>query len=113
MQAGALNHLVSVQSRSSSTDALGGQSTTWSEVKQVWAGFRVLFGRELAVARTVAPDVTHEITVRYDAIWEFPRTVATYRIVYNTRIFNIQFPTNTGERNAEIKLLASEGVNDG
>ena len=113
LRAGQLRKRVLVQSRSSSPDAIGGQSTTWADLKTIWAEVTALSGRELMLAQTIAAEVTHEINCRYDPVFADPRTVAAYRIVYNGRRFNIHGVQNEDERNRRITLQASEGLNDG
>jgi len=114
LRAGRLNRLVSVQSRSTTKDSLGGQSTTWTEVKQVWAEITTLTVGARMAAAALQTEITHQITVRYDAdLWDSPRTAATYRIVYNGRYFDIQGIDNQDERNREIVLNAIEGLSAG
>ena len=114
MRAGDLNRLVSVQQRAATQDEFGGQSTTWTEIKKVYAHIEGLYAREMIAAQAVASEVSHRITVRYDAaLWADPKAAARYRIVYAGRNFNINGVTNEDERDAVIELLCAESMNDG
>ena len=113
MRAGQLNRLVAVQQRSTARDGFGQQVETWTTIKPVYAYIEALNGSERAAAQSISTDVSHRFTVRYDAIFADPRLVATYRVVYGTRIFDINAALNVDESNRTIELLASEGLTDG
>lgn len=113
VRGGELNRLISIQQRGTTRDEFGQQVTTWSEVKKVYALIEPLAGNERIAAMSVSTDVSHRITVRYDAIFADPRVVAAYRVVYGTRTFNIQASMNLDEANRTIELLAAEGMNNG
>lgn len=113
LRGGELNRLISIQQRSTSQDGFGQQLTTWTEVKKVYALIEALTGNERIAAMSVSADVSHRITVRYDAIFADPRVVAAYRAVYNGRVFNIQASMNIDEANRTVELLAAEGLNNG
>jgi SPP1 family predicted phage head-tail adaptor len=113
VRGGELNRLVSIQRRGTTRDEFGQQVTTWAEVKKVYAFIEPLAGNERIAAMSVSTDVSHRITVRYDAIFADPRVVAAYRVVYGARTFNIQTSMNLDEANRTIELLAAEGMNDG
>ena len=113
LRAGDLNRLVSVQSRATSQDSFGGQSTTWTEIEKVFAHVEALTARELLAGGAMVTDVSHQITVRYDAIWADPKAAAGYRVVWNNRAFNIKGLMNEDERDRIVTLLASEGLSQG
>ncbi|MGH8428937.1 MAG: phage head closure protein [Solimonas sp.] len=113
IRAGDLNRLITIQQRGTSQDGFGQQVTTWTDVKKVYAFVEPLAGNERIAAMSVSTDVSHRITVRYDAIFADPRVVSAYRVVYNGRYFNIQASMNLDEANRTIELLAAEGMNYG
>lgn len=113
IRSGDLNRLVTVQQRSTTTDSFGGQVNTWSDVKSVYAKITALGGRELLAAQSYSTDVSHQILVRYDAIFADPRVVAAYRISYASRLFNIFAALNENEENRVVTLIAAEGLNNG
>jgi SPP1 family predicted phage head-tail adaptor len=113
MEAGRLNHRIVLQSRSSTIDSVGGQATTWTPVATVWAQIQPLSGRELIAAQASQSEISHRITLRYQAAFADPQTVAAMRVVYGSRIFNIAAALNQSENNHTLVLMASEGLNDG
>ena len=114
LRAGALNRLVSVQARDTTKDSFGGQVTTWTEVKQVWAQIETLSVAARTAAAALQTEVTHQITVRFDAdLWGDPKLAATFRIVYGGRCFDIQGMDNQDERNRVVVLNAIEGLSPG
>jgi SPP1 family predicted phage head-tail adaptor len=82
----------------------------WEDVcTGVKASIEPLQGRELIAAQAVQSETTSKIRIRY-------RTgiTAAMRIVFGARLFNITAPPiNPGERNQELILMVSEGINEG
>lgn len=118
MRAGSLNRRVAIESRISGADTWGQPSTTWSSLLSgVPAAIEPLTGRELELAQSLNSEITTRITVRYHPQLANPAAVAALRIVYAnagvTRYFNVQAARNLDERNRDIELLVSEGLNHG
>lgn len=113
LRGGTLTRTIQIQSRSTTKDSFGGQTMTWTTLKTVYASIEALAGTERLAAQSFSTDVSHKVTIRYDAMFADPRQVATYRILYGTRIFNIEAAMNIDEANRVIELLASEGLNLG
>lgn len=113
MRAGDLRHRVTFQSRSIASDAFGAQSTLWSNVATVSADVSPLTGRELQAAQATNVEISHLVTIRYQALFAGPKTVAAMRIMYGDRIFNIHSSLDQDERHKSIQLTCSEGLNDG
>lgn len=114
LSAGNLRRRVQIQSRATTVDSFGGQSNSWSTLATVWADINPLSGRELLAAQQVQAEVSHQITVRYQAsIFANPKAVAPLRVVYNSRVFNVQASLNEDERNIEVTLLCVEGKDQG
>ncbi|KVC62698.1 head-tail adaptor protein [Burkholderia ubonensis] len=113
MRAGQLNRLVAIQQRSTVRDSFGQQVEAWTTIKSVYAYIEALSGSERVAAQSISTDVSHRFTVRYDAIYADPRVAAKYRIVYASRIFDINAALNIDESNRTVELLASEGLTNG
>lgn len=111
--AGRRNRRVTIESRSTSVDAYGAQLNTWTPVATVWAYMRGLNGRELQAAQQINTEVSHKITLTYLAAWADPKEMAKRRVNFGGRFFNIHASINTDERNFEVVLYCSEGMNDG
>jgi SPP1 family predicted phage head-tail adaptor len=113
MRAGVLRHRITIQSRSSGRDALGGQVPTWSDVATVWADVQPLSGRELLAAQANKSELTHTVTIRYQSQFSDPKVMAAMRILYAARIFNIHASIDPDERHIALELACGEGLNDG
>ena len=110
LRAGQLNRRITLQRQSNVQDSYGGPVRTWLNVATVWADIQPLTGRELESAQRMASEVSHQIVVRYQAIFADTRQVAGYRALYRSRIFNIHAALNEDESNVLVTLLASEGL---
>lgn len=113
ISAGKRNRRVIIQQRSLTQDTSGGQVETWTDVAPVWAAIEPLTAREIVAAQAVQSEVSHSITILWQPAFADPKAVAAMRIVYGTRIFNIAGSMNPEERNRELILTASEGMNKG
>ena len=111
--AGSICRRLVIQSRAAGPDTFGGAPATWTDVATVWARIEPITGRELMAAQAISTEVSHRITLRYQAAWANPKSVASYRGIYATRVFNFHASMNPGEMNEAISILASEGLNDG
>jgi SPP1 family predicted phage head-tail adaptor len=112
-RAGSLNRRITIQGRSTSQDTAGQQSLTWTDVATIWAAVRPLTGHELARAQMVNTEVSHEVTIRYDAQWADPLVMGGRRIAYGSRILNIHASMDEEETHHTITLLCSEGLDKG
>lgn len=108
MRAGKLRHRVTLQTRTETQNDTGESAASWSDFATVWAAVEPLRGRELIAAQAVNSEVTGMIRMRYRAGVE-----PTMRAVYGSRNFNIVAIVNPEERNIELWLYTSEGLNDG
>jgi SPP1 family predicted phage head-tail adaptor len=113
MRSGDLRKRVTFQLRGTSTDTFGQQTTTWTDLLTTWADIQALSARELFAAQAVQSEVTHSITTRYRPEFALPKQVAAMRILYAGRIFNLAGAVNTDERNREIVIQATEGLDNG
>jgi SPP1 family predicted phage head-tail adaptor len=113
IRAGTLRKRITFQTRSTTQDAVGGQSVTWSDLLTTWASLEPSAGRELMSAQAMNVEQPTTITVRWQSELSNFRAVAAMRVVYGSRIFNIHSSQNQEERNRILVLIASEGLNDG
>lgn len=107
MRAGQLRHRVTLQSKSVTRDAMGGETITWNDtVTNVPAAIEPLQGRERFLAQQIQPELSVRIRIRYRADVQ-----ADWRVKYGTRIFAIESPPINPEfRDRELHLICSEGV---
>jgi SPP1 family predicted phage head-tail adaptor len=92
VRAGKLNRRIRIQEQSLSVDDYGQQIETWADIAIVWASIRPVkttSAREKVKAFELSPDITHEITVRYNANFLPASITDSRRIVYQSRVYNI------------------------
>ncbi|MFM7010836.1 MAG: phage head closure protein [Betaproteobacteria bacterium] len=110
INASQLTKRIKLQRQSTSQDSFGGPVRTWLDVATIWAEIRPVDGREQKRLQRIASEVSHQITVRFQARLTDTRVVSAYRALYKARIFNIHAVLNEDESNVLITLLASEGL---
>ena len=108
---------MTIQTRSTTLDSVGGQSTVWADLASVYADIAPLSGREMMAAQAMQSSVTHKIIVRYQPLFADPKAVAAMRAVWIkdgiTRIFNISSASDDDERRKYMTISATEGLNYG
>jgi SPP1 family predicted phage head-tail adaptor len=72
----------------------GGQSLDWQLVNSYWGQIKPASGNEVFRSEQLQSRVTHKILIRYQAAFANTKDFGSYRIVYNSRIFNIKFVRN-------------------
>ena len=108
MRAGTLRKQIIIQQASEANDSHGQPIKTWSAYLTVSASVQPLKGREYFDAAQVNAETTTKFIIRHRL-----GITQKMRISYDSKIYNIESIINVGERNREIHLMASEGVNDG
>ncbi len=106
MRAGLLRNSVVIKSPSRATGADGKVTVTWTTtVATVWASIEPLTGKEFMESQQMKNTVTHRIRIRHLA-----GVVPTYRVEFDSRVFNIEYVLNADERNIEMELMCKEVV---
>lgn len=113
MRIGQMTQRVTIQRRSSERGDYGQELDVWVDVAEVWAQVRPISGREKLRAFAIEAELTHTITVRYNSAFLPPKTVGAWRVVYDSRIFNITASINPDEANKTITFDCVEGSLDG
>ena len=104
-----LRHLVSLQTRSTAQDSSGGQVNTWADwATGVYAEILPITGRELFAAQAVQQSVSHTVILRYR-----PGVNAAMRLVFGSRLFNINSVIDPEERRRWLSLTCDELLNQG
>ena len=102
-----LRSQITFQSVTTSKDAYGGVTETWTDYATRYAEIRPMGGREYYQAQQVASDNKWGFKVRYDSLTK--NITSKHRIVYGSKIMDIQGePVNTDERNKEIVIIGLE-----
>lgn len=100
---GRLRNRVTIQSQSTTQDAVGQETISWTTVSTVWAQINPLSGRDYYNQSGEHADITHEIMMRHGV------TVRPGdRIVYGSRNFDVNSVLTVQERDAWLKIRARE-----
>jgi len=115
MRISKLQQRITIQRRSSTLDAYGQEINSWSDIGTVWAEVKPLSGREKmrTNAMVVESQLTHQVTVRYSTLFLPSTTADAWRILFESRIFNITASWNVDEANKTIIFDCTEGSLDG
>lgn len=110
MKAGNLRHRLTIQEATGKASTFGGSTENlWTDVITVWGSVRPMLGKEAEQAQHMVSEVSHTIKIRYPD----PDTIVVgskHRILFGTRIFDVEYVLNEDERNRELKLLCFESV---
>lgn len=93
MQAGRLDRRISIQAPTEVRDEYGGSTTTWDELREVWAAYIPLRGQELFAAQQVTP----EAQVKFRTIW-YDGVDERMRIVFEGKNYGIEYVAEIGRR---------------
>ncbi|MCB9949580.1 MAG: phage head closure protein [Planctomycetaceae bacterium] len=103
MRAGKLRHLVTIQRRTLSRDAVGQQTESWADLGTTWASVMPTGGTEREYAKQLVSETTHKVVMRY-----FDGLTSKDRIIHNSRTLNIINIINVDERNIEQQIMCKE-----
>ena len=96
---------VGIQTKQTVRTDMGSFSHTWVTDKTVWAHIAPASGKELYAGEQVQAEVTHKITIRF-----YSGLTTKNRLLYGTRIFDINFIKNIDERDCYMEMLCKEVV---
>ncbi|MGG1916045.1 phage head closure protein [Priestia megaterium] len=77
----------------------------WTDVKTVWAMIKTLTGKEVFQAMTTKTEKTTRFVIRYTTGID-----EDMRILFGTRIFNIQSIINDDEQNKTMTIIGVEVI---
>lgn len=104
MRNSSLKHLVSFQKNNGVKDSLGGITESWvSLMPQEWVQIIPLKGEEKYQSKSLNTEVNHKIRMRYRDGLD-----SKMKIIYGTRVFEIDSIINPFERNRELQIMATE-----
>ena len=105
MRAGSLDKKVVIEKYSEGSDDFGEVTNTWESFASTYVSIVPLRGREHFSSKGVKSEVSHKIELRYmDGI------DSSMRIVYGSRVFNIESVINVREKNRTIEIMATEVI---
>ena len=85
---------ISIQQKTMTDTAYGGQAVDWVINGTYWAQIKPLSGSEVFRSQQLQSKVTHKILIRYQSDFANTKDFAAFRIVYDSRIFNIRYVRN-------------------
>ena len=100
---GKLRHYVKLQSSTQAQSGYGEESKTWATDESIFAEIKPLRGSELLEYQQINSELTHRIIIRYTS-----NATSAKRILFGTRIFDINVVRNIDERNIYQELLCKE-----
>ena len=112
MRAGRLRHRLVLQKPVTARNATTNEKeTTWTTVSTVWGGIEPIRGKERVSAQGLDAVYDVRLPMRYSS--EIAGIDATWRATNGGKVYAFQSVLNIDERNNEVEVLASEGVQDG
>ena len=111
MKIGELRHRVTIQEKTVSIDAYGGEVVTWSTVVTVWAAVEPLSGREFLEGRRQENEINYRIRIRYrEGLTPSMRVVWGSTTSGGARAFDIEAVIERASGRREIWLMCREIV---
>ncbi len=102
---GQLKRKISIQSATKVQDDFGEETETWATDATMWASIQSVSGGEGITGNQINPEVTHKIMMRYRA-----GVTPANRVLYGTRVFDINVVRNIFEENRWLELLCREDI---
>lgn len=106
MRAGPLRYVVSLQRATDSRTTAGGYTKTWSTYTRVWCDIRPQRGVEFERADAIAHKRPIKVTMRWPGQTVYPKD----RVLWGSRVFNVESVADVGERNAMLELMVLEEI---
>jgi SPP1 family predicted phage head-tail adaptor len=105
LRAGRLNKRVVIEQSTPAQDEFGEEVDSWAAIPNGtrWAAVDPLTGTERFAAQQVNPRVSHRVTIRYMA-----GVTAKMRVLYGSRVLEIDAALNPEERGEYLELLCTE-----
>lgn len=105
---GAMRHRVVIQNRMKTDDSFGQEPQTWLDVLSCYAQIEPVSGMSQLAAAAQQSSVSHSIFIRFRN-----GINARQRVVFGSRIFEIDAAINIDERSVYLQLECTEGLTAG
>jgi len=105
MRAGKHRHRITFQQKKTTKNTRGEKVISWVDYVNVWASIKPIRGKEIWHANQIKATTSHEIEIRYLHGQTF---TSDMRIIYGSRIFQIDGFVNIEERNIKYIFLCTE-----
>lgn len=101
MNAGRLNRRITIQSKTVTRDAYGGESISWTDVATVWAAVLPIRGREYVAIREAGAELTTRFVIRYRQ-----GVTPAMRVVHGSANYDIEQVIDTDDGHRFLELMA-------
>lgn len=108
MRAGNLKHRISLHSSTATANGFGEEAKTWTSYASAWASIEPLQGREIEYAKSIHAEAQFKITIRYNSVVAV--VTPSHRVLFGSRIFEINAVQNVMENDRNITLYCKEIV---
>lgn len=105
MQIGRLNRRITIQSKTVTRDAYGGESISWTDVATVWAAVLPIRGREYVAIRQAGAEITTRFVIHYRS-----GITPAMRVVHGDANYDIVEVINAEDANRFLELMAMAEV---
>lgn len=103
MNIGVLNKKITIQSKTSTTDNLGGYNDVWSDLVTVFAAIWPVSASDVVANNTTTMIISHRVRIRYRN-----GIMSNMRIKFGARYFAIVSIINVNEANKQLDLMCKE-----
>lgn len=108
MQAGKLDHRVTIEGKSVSRSAIGEEVVAWVAVATLWAKVEPLRGREFFAAQQMQDAADYRITIRYR-----PGLTRDMRVIWREQCFDVVSVLEPFGAKQSLELMCITGVRNG
>lgn len=105
MNPGDLNKRITIQTKTSVADGIGGFNDTVATFCETWAGIWPVSGKEIVSNQQLVGQVSHRVRIRYRS-----GVTSAMKILYGTRTFNISSVVDPNEAHEWLDLICLEVV---
>lgn len=102
---GQLRERVTIQTPVKVSTTGGGSIETWSDVTTVSARVLPMQGREMFAREQLHEEITHKVTIRHRS-----DVTTDQRLVWGSRVLNIESAVNLDERRRYLTMTCREGA---
>lgn len=103
--AGTLRHPITIERYTQSQNAFGEVIEAWGTLLSTHADIQPIRGKEYFESKSINAEVTHRVILRYQA-----EIKPSDRVIFNTRVFQIESVINVDERNILHELICIETI---
>ncbi len=103
LKCGQLRHRVDLRQKTENRDSSGQANAEYSTYATVWAKITPVSGRETEHADQISAETSHKVLIRYNS-----KVGKDQRVIFGTRILEIESVINPNERNEKLLLFCKE-----